>query len=674
MKAVTRLLVLPQTPAGSNFLVSLGFPKTNRYLPGFPLASLPKDAKGNPTFPANYNSAGLVAFFRTNFMTAITNSAANLANITDPNYTLLLSANETLIESVTVDYGDIQMLRALLSAMQFWGYTINANNFSVVMPQVESWIETNGFSYQLALASYPSLLAMQNPGDLAASKGALTNAIGNYFAASAFIRNRPANATNRLFELETNEVAREAEFRADLTNVLLSLSTPTEFSSSKLSSTIYAGGYFSGTHSLRSLAPQFNGDVYVNDSLPDYTFGGILPYQPAYKTEKMLRREFYSYAGIYSGPVYDINYSDPYAGGFGVLVSTNGQATVVGYDIDSFQNINETQSGGVAAQFNVDKKGNWQFNSNSLAGVSGSGSIGKDSSFNGYLYFTNGDSVRLSGYELSQESPFGPYRNAAGNYTGSGSGTFNGQHVSFTLGAVLTAVGDIYFCVFINGAENDGGYGYFNSNNYFFTTDTASGTTVSGTLDTNLLQITGISSNPYGSANWTLNRSANIPFDVPPVITTNLPSSLNVPLGTNAAFFLAATGSPPMCYKWYFNGVAIPFATSNTLVVSNLQSSSAGTYSVSVNNAVGETYAAATLNVTMPYRPVLNSAGFLAGGKFQFQINGIAGQNYTLQMSTNLASTNWMSILVTNAPGGSFFIMDTNATNLDRFYRIRVGP
>ena len=159
---------------------------------------------------------------------------------------------------------------------------------------------------------------MQNPDDLAASESALTNAIANYFAASAFIRARPASATNRLFELDANDAAKEAEFRTDLTNVLLSLNTPTEFDTNKVSSTIYAGAYFSGTHSLRSLMPQFNGDSYVNDSLPDYTFGGIFPYQPAYKTEKMLRDEFYSYAGIYGGLVYDINYSDPSAGVFGV--------------------------------------------------------------------------------------------------------------------------------------------------------------------------------------------------------------------------------------------------------------------------------------------------------------------------------------------------------------------
>ena len=106
----------------------------------------------------------------------------------------------------------------------------------------------------------------------------------------------------------------------------------------------------------------------MNDSLPNYTFGGIVPDWPAYKTETFLRKEFYSYAGIYGGQVDDITFSDPDAGNFAVFVGTNQQVTVVGYDTDSFQNINGDQSGGVSAQFNVDRHGNWSFNSNSVSG------------------------------------------------------------------------------------------------------------------------------------------------------------------------------------------------------------------------------------------------------------------------------------------------------------------
>ena len=43
-----------------------------------------------------------------------------------------------------------------------------------------------------------------------------------------------------------------------------------------LAISINASNYFACTKTLRSLMPQFNGNSYVNNTLPDYTFGGIL--------------------------------------------------------------------------------------------------------------------------------------------------------------------------------------------------------------------------------------------------------------------------------------------------------------------------------------------------------------------------------------------------------------
>ena len=129
------------------------------------------------------------------------------------------------------------------------------------------------------------------------------------------------------------------------------------------------------------------------------------------------------YAGIYGGTVNDTTFNDANAGVFAVFVGTNGQATVVGYDVDSFQNYNG-QAGGVAAQFNVPANGNWNFSSNNtIYGVSGSGSI-TNGSFSGTLNFTNGDTVQLNG---SQQSPLGSFQNAAGFYSGTFSGNFGGQ-------------------------------------------------------------------------------------------------------------------------------------------------------------------------------------------------------------------------------------------------------
>src|SRR6266702_8739644 len=70
--------------------------------------------------------------------------------------------------------------------------------------------------------------------------------------------------------------------------------------------------------------------------------------------------------------------------------------------------------------------------------------------------------------------------------------------------------------------------------------------------------------------------------------------------------------------------------------------------------------------------PALSGAGRLANNQFQFVINGLAGQNYTIQYSTTL--TNWNTLYITNAPASLFNVLDLNATGSQRFYRALLGP
>jgi hypothetical protein len=642
--AVTRILVLPQQPAGSNFLNSLKLSTGGRDIYNW-TSTFPHDINGHTMLPTN-NTSVTIAFYRTNIMVALAASRTNLAQITDPNFTLSLTKDETSIESVTVDYGDFLLMQALERVAEFAGYTLTAHNFNFVFSHLQDLDKTNGLTIQKVLSDYPSLLNLSNTTDLATSKGIFTNAIVLYQQASDFIRNiRPPGAV-RLFNLETNDLAKEATFRANLTNFLLSLNAPTEISPSNanaIASTAYLGAYFSGTRSLRSLIPQFNGNAYVNDTLPDYTFGGIVPDWPAYQTEAKLRKMFHSYAGIYGGQVYDINYNDPNAGVFDVFISTNGQATVVGYDFDSFQNIDGDQSGGVGAQFNVDPHGNWQFNSNSVAGVSGYGSVSKDGSFSGELDFTNGDSVQLNG---GQQSLSGSFQNAAGNYSGTWSGTYQGQSVSGTLKAVLSADGQLVYCLYHSGAQNDGGQGQFDSNNHFTTTDTASGNTISGTLTNSTFQIGGTATAPSLNVKWTLSRSASVPYDVPPAITTP-PQNKNVTAGSNVTFSVTATGSAPLCYQWYCNDTPIIGATSASFVVTNAPLSASGnSYSVSINNVVGDTNATATLIVVPEtVKPTVQITAPTSGlhvSNANYTVTGTAGDNVAVSnVWYQLNNTGW---------------------------------
>src|ERR1700691_1944642 len=64
--AVTRLLLLPAQPAGSNFLNGLGFSSSGRNVYDW-TSTLPVDNNGDTVFPTE-NTSVLIAFYRTNIM------------------------------------------------------------------------------------------------------------------------------------------------------------------------------------------------------------------------------------------------------------------------------------------------------------------------------------------------------------------------------------------------------------------------------------------------------------------------------------------------------------------------------------------------------------------------------------------------------------------------------
>jgi hypothetical protein len=68
----------------------------------------------------------------------------------------------------------------------------------------------------------------------------------------------------------------------------------------------------------------------------------------------------------------------------------------------------------------------------------------------------------------------------------------------------------------------------------------------------------------------------------------------------------------------------------------------------------------------------LSGARLLPNHQFQILVNGLVGQNYTVQYSTTL--TNWNTLYTTNAPAGLFNVLDPNATGSLRFYRALLGP
>jgi glucuronoarabinoxylan endo-1,4-beta-xylanase len=75
-----------------------------------------------------------------------------------------------------------------------------------------------------------------------------------------------------------------------------------------------------------------------------------------------------------------------------------------------------------------------------------------------------------------------------------------------------------------------------------------------------------------------------------------------------------------------------------------------------------------TVNPAVP--PAFNSMAL--GGQISLVVTGIIGPDYSLLTSTNLV--NWQSLTSTNPTVLPFTFTDTNTSDMQRFYRIQLGP
>ena len=145
---------------------------------------------------------------------------------------------------------------------------------------------------------------------------------------------------------------------------------------------------------------------------------------------------------------------------------------------------------------------------------------------------------------------------------------------------------------------------YFNTNT-LIAGAVSSAFTVTNAQLTNTGTYSVIVTNNFGSitssvATLTVTNAA-------PSITAQ-PQSQNVAVGNTATFSIAANGTAPLGYQWYFNtNTLITGAVTNSLTIINAQLTNTGTYSVVVTNIIGSvTSAVATLTVSVPSASATN--------------------------------------------------------------------
>lgn len=276
MLAVTRLLTLVSTSPGSDFLTTLGFPASGRDIYHW-TSSLPEDADGIVA-PGGVKVADIPAHLRTNVLSAIQAAQANLANVTSSSFLLELGGDVTTFSPVTIDKGDVLMIRAILHFFEYFIYTGKSWNLNVLFSDLRTMNLNGSLTAENLLATYPQLFNFATTEDLNAAKTAFQNFKARYDEASAFIRARPTQE-DRLFMYDSADggmVDQEANFRDVIAALNTSLSSGATVLPTDSSLMVNASKHFDGSSTLRSLLPQFSGDRFIIGTFPDTTFGGLV--------------------------------------------------------------------------------------------------------------------------------------------------------------------------------------------------------------------------------------------------------------------------------------------------------------------------------------------------------------------------------------------------------------
>ncbi len=148
---------------------------------------------------------------------------------------------------------------------------------------------------------------------------------------------------------------------------------------------------------------------------------------------------------------------------------------------------------------------------------------------------------------------------------------------------------------------------------------------------------------------------------------TTLPQSQVGYVTQSATFNVGVGGTAPFGYQWYFGSNQIAGATSQTLTVTNLHATNAGSYSVLVTNSVG------TITSPPAILTVNDASIALYAG---VTLYGDTGTIYGIQYSTNLNNTNgWVGVTNVTLNTSAQVWYDTEpAIRAARFYRVLPGP
>lgn len=228
---------------------------------------------GTSAFDPNHSLSETKDYIANTLLSEIDKAARNLITASsDPNYTIELTAAETGGSSATADSGDLKLIAANLQLLRSLLLSLTAYNWEAKLGVLHEIDNSIYLDPQSILSAFPQLFTLQNTTLVEDAKDAFLASESLYQSASTLIRNRTTTAP-RLFTLEPEEQADEADFRERFSQLAASIVSPQQIDGDTVDlSPLFADGF-----KLRENLPQFIRGNIVEDTFPDPTFQGILP-------------------------------------------------------------------------------------------------------------------------------------------------------------------------------------------------------------------------------------------------------------------------------------------------------------------------------------------------------------------------------------------------------------
>ncbi len=172
-------------------------------------------------------------------------------------------------------------------------------------------------------------------------------------------------------------------------------------------------------------------------------------------------------------------------------------------------------------------------------------------------------------------------------------------------------------------------------------------------------------SNALGVA---MSAVAQLTLTFPPVITVQ-PQSQTVVIGSRVVFSVTAESAGPLAYRWLRNGMSVGGGTGQLLILNNVQTTQAGTYTVRVSNADGFVISSpAVLKVGTAQLGL----GMTSEGP-RLDVVSQTNVTYLIQVSSDLV--NWTTLATEVTSPANWFFVDPTTAGVDRrFYRLRRSP